>query len=53
MIREMRKTEIPEDISALARKVGRQFKSDQDLALHANGMSTRDNRGHLPGEVRC
>jgi hypothetical protein len=28
----MSKTEIPEDIAALARKVGRQFKSEQDLA---------------------
>jgi len=26
------KTEIPEDIAALARKVGKQFKSEQDLA---------------------
>ena len=28
----MSKTEIPEDIAALARKVGKQFKSEQDLA---------------------
>ena len=28
----MSKTEIPEDIAELARKVGKQFKSEQDLA---------------------
>ena len=28
----MSKIEIPEDIAALARKVGKQFKSEQDLA---------------------
>ncbi len=28
----MSKTEIPEDIAALARKIGKQFKSEQDLA---------------------
>jgi len=28
----MSKIEIPEDIATLARKVGRQFRSDQDLA---------------------
>jgi putative transposase len=28
----MRKTEIPEDIAALARKIGKQFKSEEDLA---------------------
>ena len=28
----MSKTEIPEDIAALARKIGRQFESEQDLA---------------------
>lgn len=28
----MSKTEVPEDIAALARKVGKQFKSEQDLA---------------------
>ena len=28
----MSKTEIPEDIAALAHKVGKQFKSEQDLA---------------------
>ena len=28
----MSKTEIPEDIAKLVRKVGRQFKSEQDLA---------------------
>ena len=28
----MSKTEIPEEIAALAQKVGKQFKSEQDLA---------------------
>jgi len=28
----MSKTKIPEDIAALVRKVGKQFKSEQDLA---------------------
>lgn len=28
----MSKTKIPEDIAELARKVGKQFKSEQDLA---------------------
>ncbi len=28
----MSKTEIPEDIAALAHKIGKQFKSEQDLA---------------------
>lgn len=28
----MSKTKIPEDIAALARKVGKQFKSEQGLA---------------------
>ena len=28
----MSKVEIPEDIAALARKIGKQFKSEEDLA---------------------
>jgi len=28
----MSKTEIPEDIAALARKIGKEFKSEQDVA---------------------
>ncbi len=28
----MSKTKLPEDIAALVRKVGKQFKSEQDLA---------------------
>jgi len=31
----MSKIEIPEDFAALARKVGQQFKSEQDLAASA------------------
>jgi transposase-like protein len=59
----MSKTEIPEDIAALARKVGRQFKSEQDLADFswllkkitveaALGGEIEDHLGYSKHEVR-
>ena len=38
----MSKTQIPEDIAALARKIGKQFKSEQDLAVLSRGLEEAD-----------
>lgn len=37
----MSKTEIPEDVAALARKVGKQFKSEQDLVTYQHARRSR------------
>jgi transposase-like protein len=47
----MSKTEIPEDIAALARKVGRQFKSEQDLADFSRLLKKITVEAALGGEI--
>jgi transposase-like protein len=47
----MSKIEIPEDIAALARKVGRQFRSEQDLADFSRLLKKITVEAALGGEV--
>ena len=47
----MSKIEIPEDIAALARKVGRQFKSEQDLADFSRLLKKITVEAALGGEI--
>ncbi len=47
----MSKIEIPEDIAALARKVGRQFKSEQDLADFSRLLKKITIEAALGGEI--
>jgi transposase-like protein len=47
----MSKVEIPEDIAALARKVGQQFKSEQDLADFSRLMKKITVAAALGGEI--
>ena len=47
----MSKVEIPEDIAALARKVGRQFKSEQDLAEFSRLLKKITVEAALGGEI--
>jgi putative transposase len=47
----MSKIEIPEDITALARKVGRQFKSEQDLADFSRLLKKITVEAALGGEI--
>jgi len=47
----MSKIEIPEDIAALARKVGRQFKSEQDLADFSRWLKKITVEAALGGEI--
>ena len=35
----MSKTKIPEDIAALAKKIGREFETEQDLADFSRGLA--------------
>jgi transposase-like protein len=48
---DMSKIEIPEDIAALARKVGRQFKSEQDLADFSRLLKKITVEAALGGEI--
>jgi transposase-like protein len=47
----MSKIEIPEEIAALARKVGRQFKSEQDLADFSRLLKKITVEAALGGEI--
>ena len=47
----MSKIEIPEDIAALARKVGRQFKSEQDMADFSRLLKKITVEAALGGEI--
>jgi transposase-like protein len=47
----MSKVKIPEDIAALARKVGRQFKSEQDLAEFSRLLKKITVEAALGGEI--
>lgn len=47
----MSKVEIPEDIAALARKVGRQFKSEQDLSDFSRLLKKITVEAALGGEI--
>ena len=47
----MSKIEIPEDIAALARKVGRQFRSEQDLADFSRLLKKITVEAALGGEI--
>lgn len=47
----MSKIKIPEDIAALARKVGRQFKSEQDLADFSRLLKKITVEAALGGEI--
>jgi putative transposase len=47
----MSKIEIPEDIAALARKVGRQFESEQDLADFSRLLKKITVEAALGGEI--
>ena len=47
----MSKTEIPEDIAALAQKIGREFKSEKDLADFTRQLTKMTVEAALSAEM--